>query len=131
MAAFRRFVARRGRPLEMWSDQGTNFKGAANLLLAQVEKNLADEEGIDFYWHFNPAAAPNFGGLWEAMVKKVKFHLKRTLGGMSLTFEEYYTILCQIEAVINSRPLCRLNPNEFSALTPAHLLVGDSLAAFP
>jgi len=31
-------------------------------------------------WHFIPPAGPHFGGIWEASVKSVKFHLKRVIG---------------------------------------------------
>jgi hypothetical protein len=55
-------------------------------------------------WEFNPPSAPHFGGLWEAGVKSVKTHLRRTIGEQMLTFEELYTV-SKIEAVLNSRPL--------------------------
>lgn len=48
--------------------------------------------------HFIPPGTPNFGGLWERNVRSVKDHLKRTLKTTRLTFEEYATVLCQIEA---------------------------------
>ena len=56
-------------------------------------------------WSFNPPAAPHFGGKWEAAVKSVKYHLRRTIGDTALTYEELTTLLVQIEAVLNSKPL--------------------------
>ncbi|GFV95757.1 uncharacterized protein TNCV_1728071 [Trichonephila clavipes] len=77
-------------------------------------------------WNFIPPRSPNHGGLWEAGVKAFKFHLKRVVGNAHLTLEEFITILCEIEAVLNSRPLTPLTSNfdDFETLTPGHFLVG-------
>nr|CAI5839655.1 unnamed protein product [Callosobruchus analis] len=84
-------------------------------------------------WHFNPPQAPHTGGYWEAAVKSVKFHLRRVLGNTAITYEEMYTLLVQIEACLNSRPLTPLSndPSDYLPLTPAHFLIGDSLASIP
>lgn len=80
---------------------------------------------------FNPPAAPWFGGIWERNIGSMKYHLKRVVGDKKLTFEEFSTVLIQIEACLNSRPLCPLpdNPEECDALTPGHFLVGGALTA--
>lgn len=141
LAAFRRFVARRGMPSNMYSDNGTNFVGAANELEKQFnqitkenERKITDkyiDDGIQ--WHFIPPGSPHFGGLWEAGVKSVKFHLRRVIGETKLTYEEMSTLLCQIEACLNSRPLCANteNPTDLTALTPAHFLVNTDLLTIP
>ena len=54
-------------------------------------------------WKFIPERAPHFGGLWEAAVKSMKFHLKRVIANTKFTFEEFTTILTQV--CLNSRPL--------------------------
>ncbi|GFT28440.1 integrase catalytic domain-containing protein [Trichonephila clavipes] len=82
-------------------------------------------------WNFIPPRSPNHGGLWEAGVKAFKFHLKRVVGNAHLTLEEFITILCEIEAVLNSRPLTPLTSNfdDFETLTPGHFLVGRTLTS--
>ncbi|XP_044591450.1 uncharacterized protein LOC123269679 [Cotesia glomerata] len=84
-------------------------------------------------WKFNPPGAPHFGGKWEAAVKSIKFHLRRTIGDSLLTLEQYSTLLAQIEAILNSRPLTPLNedPADLAVLTPGHFLIGQSLTAIP
>jgi len=61
----------------------------------------------------------------------MKFHLHRVVGNADLTFEKFYTLRCQIEAVLNSRLLCPLSnhPDNLQALTPGHFLIGTSLLA--
>jgi hypothetical protein len=69
------------------------------------------------------------GGLWENGIKQAKYHLKRVLTEKNLTFEEMTTVLCRIEAILNSRPITPLsdNPNDIEALTPGHFLIGRPL----
>lgn len=83
-------------------------------------------------FHFIPSHSV-FGSLWEASVKSTKHHLKRTIGNTILTYEEMYTVLTQIEAILNSRPLLPLSSNceDFAYLTPGHFLTGRPLMAYP
>lgn len=123
----------------MYSDNGTNFVGAEIILNDEIRKaelTWKIELEMDFQqlgtdWHFNPPSTPHFGGLWEAGVKSIKSHLKKTIGSSLLTFEELTTILVQIEGVLNSRPLCPMtnNPNEYNFLSPAHFLIGRPIVA--
>ena len=135
LAAFRRFVSRRGVCTDMYSDCGTNFVGASKelqVLHHRSQSSLPEElrqslsvSGTN--WHFIPPASPHFGGLWEAGVKSVKYHLKRVMSDRVLSYEELSTLLCQIEGCLNSRPLCPLSidPTDNDALTPAHFLIGE------
>lgn len=142
IAALKRFISRRGKPLEMYSDCGKNFVGANKEMNSYIQLmksnkhnevvgNYLSEQGI--HWNFNPPSAAHFGGLWEAGVKSVKYHLNRVVGIAKLTFEEMYTVLAQVEACLNSRPLTPMSndPADLTALTPGHFLIGDSMLSLP
>lgn len=142
IATFRRFIGRRGKPLVVYSDNGTNFVGADReikrlnefLKSKQLHNTIANTFNVDnIEWKFIPSRSPTFGGLWEAGVRSVKFHLRRVLKTSQVTFEEFYTILVQIEAIVNSRPLSPLSsdPNDYQPLTPGHFLIGRPLTQIP
>ena len=146
IAALRRFIARRGHPSLIWSDHGTNFVGAnrelkelaelAELLETQKTQKIVSEfcTTKKIEWKFIPERAPHFGGLWEAAVKSTKTHLRRIVSNVRLTYEEFSTVLTQIEACLNSRPSTPLNASDndgIQTLTPGHFLIGRPLAALP
>ncbi|GFU28953.1 integrase catalytic domain-containing protein [Trichonephila clavipes] len=60
-------------------------------------------------WCFIPPKAPNHGGLWEVGVKAVKYHLRRVMSNSKFTYEEFLTILNQIEGIFNLRSLYLLS----------------------
>lgn len=136
IAALNRFIARRGKPQCIFSDNGTTFVGAFNELahfLKQADLSVSDmiEQGINF--SFIPCYTPHFGGMWESNIKSAKHHLRRVLGLTHLTFEEMSTCLAQVEAILNSRPITPLSsdPSDLTSLTPAHFLIGRSLLFVP
>lgn len=130
LAALRRFIGRRGQCYHIYSDQGTTFRGAARTLV-KIMKESAESEGIIF--HTIPPYSPNFGGLWEAGIKSTKGHLLRVVGDQLLTYEEFSTVLVQIESMLNSRPLTPLSsdPNDMNPLTPGHFLTLAPLNSLP
>ncbi|XP_018358678.1 PREDICTED: uncharacterized protein LOC108758299 [Trachymyrmex cornetzi] len=140
IAAYKRFTGRRGICTTLWNNCGTNFKGA-NLTLQRLfsaatseSQHLATLLANDgTQWRFNPPSAPHFGGIWEAGVKSMKYHLHRTIGDALLTFEEMTTLLVQIEAILNSRPIvpCSDDPEDFNVLTPGHFLMGCTPTVVP
>jgi hypothetical protein len=138
IAALRRFIARRGKPRTIPSDNGTNFQDAANqlhevykMLHSSAEmvrvQDYPSKEGCD--WKFIPPHAPHFGGLWEAAVKSMEHHLRRTLGFHIATYEELCTLFAEIEACLNSRPLCTLSDDPFNQanLSTGHFVIGEPL----
>ncbi|XP_031334025.1 uncharacterized protein LOC116164038 [Photinus pyralis] len=136
--AFKRFVGRRGICSTLYSDNGTNFVGA-NKELKNVIKLLSNSEFSEYFrqnsidWKFMPPHSPHFGGLHEAAVKSAKTIMKRVIGNSHLTYEQLATVFVQIEAVLNSRPITPLSedPNDLTALTPGHFLIGDVLRCVP
>ncbi|XP_044779744.1 uncharacterized protein LOC123327397 [Drosophila simulans] len=140
IAAFQRFIARRAKPTDLYSDNGTTFHGGKQTLddmRRLAIQQAKDEELAGFFanegisWHFIPPSAPHFGGMWEAGVRSIKLHMKRILGSKALTFEELSTVLTQIEAILNSRPLCPTGDYSLDPLTPAHFLTGSPYTALP
>lgn len=139
--ALRRFISRRGKIVSLFSDNGTNFIGAKaqldelnGFLKSRAFRDSFEQETLyqGITWNLNPPTASHFGGCWESQIRVVKNHLRRTIGDVLLTYEELLTVLTQVEAMINSRPLTVLSsdPAEPEALTPAHFLTFGPLDSF-
>lgn len=128
--AIRRFIARRGQVKEMYSDNGTNFRSADSELkksikewnTSKIAKNL-QEKGVQ--WHFNPPAGSHHGGSWEWLIHSVRKILNISVKEQLLDEEGLHTLLCEAEAIINSRPITQASSdlNDLEALTPNHLLL--------
>jgi len=127
LLGLRRFIARRGRPSIIYSDNGSNFVGSSNLLKS-IDWNIVEREAttnkID--WKFSPPAAPWWGGFWERLVQMIKKLLRRVLGQSSLNYEELMSVLCDCEATVNARPLTYVSEDsdDLIPLTPS-LFLGE------
>ena len=77
-------------------------------------------------WHFNPPAAPHFGGVWERLVQSCKRAIRAVVGKQILTDEVLLTVMAEVEALLNSRPLTHVSTHlsDEEALTPNHFLLG-------
>ena len=102
----------------MWSDHDSNFVGTQKELkqLLDFHENQKTQNALSQFctsqgieWKFLPKRSPHFGGLWELCVKSMKYHLKHVISEVNLTFEEYSTVLTQVEACLNSHPLVGLS----------------------
>ena len=143
IAALKRFIARRGCPTTIHSDNGSNFIGAKNQLkqlysfLRSKDLNSSVSQHLlkqRITWNTIPERSPHFGGLWESAVKKMKFHLKRVIGSQIVSYEEMATVSTQVEACLNSRPLTAMTSHDSDGihpLTPGHFLLLRPPTAYP
>nr|XP_044248645.1 uncharacterized protein LOC108069676 [Drosophila takahashii] len=137
LMGLRNFIARRGLPHEIYSDNGTNFRGADSFL---QEVQFIDESKMHHHlaqlgieWKFNPPAAPHMGGAWERMVRSIKTVLYKISPHQKFSDESLRTAMLEIELTVNSRPLTfvSLDHDDQEALTPNHFLLGSSNGTKP
>lgn len=128
LMALRRFIARRGVPSVIFSDNARTFRRAA----LELEGTAFEEQQFQSFlsthrirWKFIVERAPWWGGFWERLIRSIKNVLKVVVGRAKLTFEQLRTILAEAEAMVNARPLTYLSsePINTTALTPAHFLL--------
>ena len=130
----KRFAARRGLPRKFLSDNAKTFKSAAKVLRTVCDhpdvRGYLSLAGID--WSFNLEKAPWWGGLFERMIRSTKRCLRKVVGRAKFSYDEMHTAIVEIEAIVNSRPLAYIHPDDLEqALTPSHLLVGRRLLSLP
>ncbi|ROT77729.1 hypothetical protein C7M84_003591 [Penaeus vannamei] len=127
--AFRRFIARRGPVTSIRSDNGTNLVGAEKELRKELEKlkhSVIAEvmllKGVT--WQFNPPHASHFGGVWERQIRTIRRVLRGLCHQQVMTDDTLHTLFCEVEAIINGRPLTRVtdDPDGPQPLTPNMLL---------
>ncbi len=137
LLALRRFIARRGRPKEIRSDCGTNFRGADRELReafaameSQLKEQLADYQIL---FKFNPPNAPHFGGVWEREVRSIKAALQVAVGSQSVSEDVLSTVLVEVEGILNSKPLGYVSTDvaDLDPITPNLLLMGRRDASLP
>ena len=138
LLGLRRMVARRGMCSIIWPDNAKTFK-SANKHLQQCWRVLeADKTQValserKIQWKYIVERSPWWGGFYERLVKSVKTPLKKIFAKAMLDAEQLTTILAEIEAQLNSRPLTYLSadPGDYSVITPAQILIGRNLQASP
>ena len=126
LLALSQFISVRGRPREIFSDNGTNFTATEREL--QLDRNASQIK-----WHFSPPLAPHFGGSWERLVQSSKRMLKVALGNETVNDQVLRTVVGEVSAMLNSRPLTHLslNPDDDEPLTPNHFIHGHSRPYLP
>ena len=135
---FRRFVNTRGPPKFMYSDNGTNFVGAEREIRQAIENwnqyQIRDELlQRECQWVFQPPKASHASGLWERLMCSTQTALKAMLGESLVGEDVRVTVLAEVKATLNSRPLCAVSddPNDLQPLTPNHLLLQRTVSALP
>jgi hypothetical protein len=130
----RNFMNRRGTPLEIISDNGTNLRGAEKelkLLLKELDiKRIASETqpmqpGLhNIKWRFITPTASHFGGIWERMVRCVKSSLYHVLKCKAPPDELFRSAIIEVESTVNSRPLYYTSTEDVGqpSITPNSLL---------
>ena len=105
--SLKRFIARKGRPEKIYSDNGRTFVGAAKWL-----RNVMQDERLhDFLaklnikWHFNLTKATWWGGQFERMIVLVNQAFNKRVGNGTLTWRELQDVLLDVEVALNNRPL--------------------------
>ena len=133
--AVHRFIARRGKPKTVFSDNGKNFVGEANEFKAtfnqsEIQRKFA-KSGTQ--WTIDLPAAPHFGGLWESLVKSSKSAIFKILGTKFLKEENLSTVICTAEQLLNNQPLTAVSSDveDLNTLTPNHFLVGGENVSWP
>ncbi len=129
LAAFRRFISRRGCPSMMWSDQGSNFVGT-NSDLKDLSENKINLGAISelcssqkIKWRFIPERAPHFGGIWESNVKSVKSHLKRIISPVNSHAGIFASTWCVISGNDGQGNICVSSTNTTSGDFPQEMLL--------
>ncbi|XP_075151031.1 uncharacterized protein LOC142225140 [Haematobia irritans] len=131
LLCIRNFINRRGVPIQIRSDNGTNFVGINKEL--GNEQNFLDFEKIDrglrplgIRWKYNTPSDPSAVGSWERLVQSIKRALYATLKEKTPRPETLYSLLVECENIVNSRPLTHLpvTPEESEPITPNHFLIG-------
>ena len=133
-----RFIARRGLPDLIRSDNGRNFVGAERELRQglqewnqeRIEGDLS-EKGVR--WLFNTPTASNMGGAWERQIRSIRRILSRLTREQVMTSEMLTTLLVTAEGIMNNRPLtpASSDPSDLEPLTPNHLLIHRPAYALP
>ena len=137
---FRRFICRRGQPHPIRSDNATTFISANKDLKAELKKHEKASSDISarlgvqhIAWYFNPPAAPHFEGAWERLIRSFKDTFYKIVGSRTLGDSTLYTFACEVEAIMNNRPLLHVSSDitDMEPLTPNHLLLGRPQAIVP
>ena len=125
---------------EIRSDNGTNFIGAVREFREAIEEMDHDKiteklrkQQID--WRFNPPGASHMGGVWERQIRTIRRILSTLLRehGNRLDDESLHTLLCEVESIVNSRPITAISSDFRDALplSPSQILTMKTKVFLP
>ena len=127
LSTLKQFIARKGRPVKIYSDNGRTFVGAARWLRnAMQDERLHDYLAkMNIKWQFNLSRAPWWGGQFERMVCLVKQAFNKTVRNGTLTWSDLQDVLLDVEVALNNRPLSYVEDDiQLPLLTPNLLQFG-------
>ena len=137
LLTLRRFIARRGTPKQILSDNAPQFQ-VADQMLQSLWSTSINQTCVQSYMsdrgitrRFIPAHAPWMGGVYERLVRIVKSCLRKTLGRARLCTDQLATLLVEVEAVVNTRPLVYVGADDCLSLSPADLLQQHTSIGLP
>ena len=122
-------------PRQVISDNASTYLSAAEELKQLFQspslKKPFSNRGIE--WKFIPKRAPWYGGFWERLIGMTKTVIKKVLGRARINLIALQTLVTEIEAVLNDRPLTYVSSdvNDIEPLTPAHLIYGRRIISLP
>ena len=136
--AMRRFIARRGQPEEVRSDNGGNFVYGEKELREEIKGWNQHKIGEfllqqNVKWTFNPPGGSHHGGVWERCIRTVRKVIGALTKEQTLDEEGLVTLMCEVESIVNGRPVTKVSddPKDLEALTPNHLLLLRSGPSLP
>ena len=116
------------------SDNGTTFTAAAKMLERMFTDSVLEQHLLSCHtrWDFNLEKAPWWGGIFERLVRSTKRCLRKVIGTARLSYDELLTVVTEVEAVLNSRPLTYVSSEDVEEpLTPSHLMFGYRVISLP
>lgn len=138
--ALENFIARRGIPSTMYTDNGTNLVGGEREIrtlhdqfMSQTNELTRKIAATRIKFKRIPARASHMGGIWERAVGLMKYHLSRVMKNTKLTTRRFDHVLKQIECSLNSRPLWAIthNADDVEVITPSHFFNFEAINTLP
>ncbi|XP_028393614.1 uncharacterized protein LOC114517960 [Dendronephthya gigantea] len=123
--SLKRFIARRGRPKLIYSDNALTFKATKKWLrCVQKDERLNDYlADLSIKWQFNLSRAPWWGGQFERLVGLFKSAFYKSIGNRTLRWNELEEVVIDVEVCLNNRPLSYVEDDvELPLLTPNTML---------
>ena len=135
LMALKRMISDRWHPHHMYSDNTKYFQRADKEIAETVDKNneIIKEfsEQLCFHWHYSVEYHSAGCGVWERMVKAIKVPLRKVLGDSLLTNVELLTVVKEIKAQVNDRPLIQASEDTFEVITPSMPCIGRRIKLWP
>lgn len=131
LQAFRRFTARRGIPVIIYSDNARTFTKAEKEINGMLDA-IGHERVKDYcsvrqlQWKTIAECAPWWGGFYERLIRSLKTSMRKIISRKTTSVEELRTIVAEVEGALNNRPLTYVygEPNEPMPITPADIIGG-------